>query len=632
MRRFLFAVLFLLCPVLAFANTDVSEAELDRLINDLEGVVEGVELDKTPYDNIPVSSTPCASAAIKKGLEDKAGELEVRLEEMQKEGKAGKEMESFVGRWIDNNMKSKEILTKVLDCSEIKNAPEDKVIRFSEVVFEFEMPDNGNDEDDEEKIIKINWKAQPKLLKQYLLMANKRHLPEKDPNPAVGEDESVEWSNTFPAWYGVMVVEAGSLDDFVGPDKNNTVSLYWIEQNIDKLLPHSDECTSGSAFADDDEMINMTLAEKTVCAEKDDDGECDDPNDYYVYDDRDYRWIMYVEILADVVLTVVTFGAGTAISMSAKAARAAKAAKNVAKLMRGLQQGERVKNYIKIVDDIADVKKALKNIDATKDVAAYEKQMERIKTLERRAEILKADKNVKQYAKAADAMADVRKYYKSVQALRRAPQTGNVAVKTLRGLKAIRAGFSGGRTISRASRIGRQGIRSGRVRDWLYHSSMKFVSKFGRMEAEAGLLYSTVKFMGDMYDATDVSTSEYTSGIDFKPLLLLGADDLKGQENVVNYGMWLMWTGNSTMPEDDDAAYLQAMGFASMFHADLMQMQREKKAYPCNVDIFVVRPIIRNPGGEDERIYYLVMNDKPWSTVSSKYRKNKKDIYEQIFK
>ena len=116
-----------------------------------------------------------------------------------------------------------------------------------------------------------------------------------------------------------------------------------------------------------------------------------------------------------------------------------------------------------------------------------------------------------------------------------------------------------------------------------------------------------------MYDWTDTQTGDFTNNIEFAPLLLLSADDLQGQENIVNHGMWLMWMGDSTFPSDDDAAYLQAMDFASKFHQDLTENQGDTNT-PCNVDIWVVRPIIRDPGTDHQSLYYLVMNDTPWTT------------------
>ena len=75
-----------------------------------------------------------------------------------------------------------------------------------------------------------------------------------------------------------------------------------------------------------------------------------------------------------------------------------------------------------------------------------------------------------------------------------------------------------------------------------------------------------------------------------------------------------MWAGNSTSPEDDDAAYLQSMDFAQKFYQDLIETQDEAGKYPCNVDIYVVRPVIRNPNTESQSLYWLIMNEEPWTT------------------
>ena len=81
----------------------------------------------------------------------------------------------------------------------------------------------------------------------------------------------------------------------------------------------------------------------------------------------------------------------------------------------------------------------------------------------------------------------------------------------------------------------------------------------------------------------------------------------------MNYGMWLMWAGDSMNPADDDAAYLQAMDFAAKFHEDLMEVQNDTNN-PCNVDIYVVRPVLRGIDTDNPELYYLIMNDVPWTT------------------
>ena len=76
-----------------------------------------------------------------------------------------------------------------------------------------------------------------------------------------------------------------------------------------------------------------------------------------------------------------------------------------------------------------------------------------------------------------------------------------------------------------------------------------------------------------------------------------------------------MWAGDSTNPADDDAAYLQSFDFADKFHEDLLRTMEEKKNHACNVDIYVVHPVVRNPDTDNPELYYLIMNDQPWSTA-----------------
>ena len=56
------------------------------------------------------------------------------------------------------------------------------------------------------------------------------------------------------------------------------------------------------------------------------------------------------------------------------------------------------------------------------------------------------------------------------------------------------------------------------------------------------------------------------------------------------------------------------MDFAEKFHADLIDTMDEQNNHACNVDVYVVRPVLRNPDMRPE-IYYLIMNDEPWTTT-----------------
>ena len=224
-----------------------------------------------------------------------------------------------------------------------------------------------------------------------------------------------------------------------------------------------------------------------------------------------------------------------------------------------------------------------------------------------------SDDNVKQYKQAMDTFTSLNQYRRNLRLLRPA-QRGNVIARLW---KYVKSATTGGKELKSGAKIARSSMQSGKVRDWLFQSTLSNLGALAKLEAGAGAIYGAIKLAGGMfYDITETSTGDFTNNIEFKPLCLLSADDLTGQENVINYGMWLMWAGDYINPADDDAAYLQAMDFADKFHYNLEKTQEEQDLYACNVDIYIVRPVIRNPGTENAELYYLIMNDQPWSTSS----------------
>ena len=581
-------------------------------------------------------STPCATGIFTNALSANAGAVSEHDDEQ------------VIQSWIYGVMSMPDVLQSVLACPEFQSLDETEHIKLQPIKYTFP----GGRE------IVINYETQPKILRQRVMLGSKRGVDDlNDPNPKIGalDDKSV-WINTDPAWYAIMVVQHGALDKFIGADKNNTISLKYIEDNIDTLYPHGAMCTSKSAIANDSDIINLATR-TTVDVEK-------DTNDYYVAGDKNLQWISYTEVAADVVITIVTFGGGAVVSGATKAARASRAMNGLRATMRALSDASKypkVIEYIKLeqklqrnTNAIARIKKyqklekELSKLDKVRDAAKYadkekeiseasktlrevynlpdvEKYADNIKDLEKESETLtkqmraatKADKNVEKYADASKAYSEIREYanayrnLKTTDNLRKTTKTGNIAT---RAWKAFRATGKGNKIIDRGSRIARSSMKSGRLREWLFNSTLRNIGTLGRLEAAGGLLYGIVNFAGDMYDWTETSTGDYTNNIEFKPLLLLSADDLEGQENVVNYGMWLLWSGDATSAADDDAAYLQSMDFADKFHYDLISTMEEKGNHACDVDIYVVRPIIRNPDN-DPQLYYLVMNDTPWTTA-----------------
>ena len=569
--------------------------------------------------------TPCATAAF-------ADALVANINAVSET-----DSEQTVQQWIYETFSQPDVLRKVLACPEFQTLADDDRIKLQPIKYTFPA---GRE-------IVINYDTQPRILKQRIDIASKRNVDSlNDPSPRIGAlgDNSV-WTNTDPAWYAIMVTRHGALDNFVGPDKNNTISLKYIEDNIDSIYPRS-SCTDKTAWADSSKPLH-----KAVKATVGVDG---DTNQYYVAGDASLQWVSYAEMALDVVITVVTFGGGTLITGITKAARASKALRGLNATIKTLSKSPKVVKYIKLeqrlykteqaiarikkyqrlekelarLDKVRDAKKyadktkeletvsrELRDIDKLTDASKYSKNLESLETetktiSKNMRDARKADKEVDKYADARKAYSEIQQYRRAYKNLKVA-KTGNVATRVLKFVKAAR---KGNKTINRGARIARSSMKSGRVRDWLFQSTMRNIGTLGRLEADTGVLYTALKFAGDMYDWTETSTGDYTNGIEFKPLGLLSADDIEGQENEINYGMWLLWSGDSVSPEDDDAAYLQAMDFAEKFHSDLIDTMDNDNNHACNVDIYVVRPVLRNPDNNPE-IYYLIMNDSPWTTV-----------------
>lgn len=512
--------------------------------------------------------------------------------------------EDIIEKWIYAAFTDKATLEKVLTCPEIASVAEDETITFEPVKYTFPL---GRE-------IVVNYETQPKILKQRISLANKRDLPPSDPSARVGElgDDAI-WTNTDPAWYAIMVVENGALREFAGSDKNNTISLKYIIDNIDSFYPNAftngGRCTSRSAWAEDYCAINKAV-HNTVDIEG-------DTNDYYVAGDINLEWVGYAEIALDVVITVLTMGGGTLITGAAKSARASRALKGMSTNMKILKKSPKVQDYIKHTTNITKLDDEIKALDKVKDADKIAEKRKELDKLNDAVKNLEKHDDVKNYQETTETFTKLNNYRRTLKGFKAIKQRGNVIARGVKVAKSVKAAMSGTKLINKGAKLGRASKLSARVNDWLFHSTMKHAARLGKMETIGGAIYGGLQFIGGLaYDFTETSTGDFTNDIEFKPLLLLSADDLEGdQADKINYGMWLMWAGDSTSPADDDAAYLQAMDFAAKFHEDLMEEQNNSNS-PCNVDIYVVKPIIKNPGSDNPELYYLIMNDEPWTTAN----------------
>ena len=625
---------FLLFPLTAFAAGDINTtAELLNVS--------------------PVVNSECATAEFNNALAENAYMV------------SENDDRDVIRDWIYDILQSPEALGAVLSCPEIIDADENDTIYMP---IKYTFP-NG-------RTIDINYETQVKVLDQRFALATKTELPSNTPNPEISSiDPNATWVNTDPAWYGIIVTQSGALSEFVGHDKNNTVSAKWIEENIDKLYPKNSDgwCSTktGIGAKVNNSMVHNVIHDHTANLD-------DDDNNYYIAGDRNLKWISVAEVVVDIALSIVSYGGYAAASGAAKGARATRTAAKLGKTMKTLTKIDKVQDYIKASAQMHKVMRNTENAEkftksfrniakleerlakaekGSKKYARIEKQLENARKLhldnakkfgranefktiddldkiddlrktnakeieeieKTMSEMAKTDKNVAEYVKQADALKDLIKYSNELKAFKKA-RTGNVITRTWQGAKNIRtsikAANTGAKTLDRAEKIARQATKSGRARDWLFHSTMRNVGRVARVGEDLAALSFVIGLIGAFYDWADTDTDEFTNGIEMKPFLLLSADSIEGQDNVVNYGMWLMWSGNSTNSADDDTAYLQAMDFAQKFYQDLTEVQDETGRHACNVDIYVVRPIIRNPGSDSQELYWLFMNDEPWSTAT----------------
>ena len=483
--------LFLLFPLTAFAAGGIEQTS--ELLN-----AQNQQLNTT-----------CVRNAFVNALQDNAHNISEDAPEAE------------VKQWIYDTFQSAETLGEVLACPEIVESDEMTTIRFMPIEYNFP---NGRQ-------IVVNYETQPKVLHQHFMLATKAELPTTDPNPEVSPyDEKATWTNTDPAWYAIMVVQAGSLRNFVGPDKNNTVSMDYINKNIRNLYPQDKAgmCSTRSGIHARlrNSMVHKVMREHTAKHD-------DDNNNYYIAGNINLHWISFAEIALDIALTVVSWGSYAAASWGVKMARATKIIGKIGKNMKALVKIESVQKYIraslkvakytKEIDNMNDMAKYIRNVDrlekalakATKGSKQYEtlfKELEaarrlkadnmwklgkagegidKVEDIERltkmatenskliaetekeMSQMVKTDKNVAEYTKQFNELKKVNKYVKELKTYKKA-RTGNMVSRAWQGLKNVGKTYknvhNGGKTLDKAAKVARQGAKSGRARDWLFHS------------------------------------------------------------------------------------------------------------------------------------------------------------------
>jgi Fe2+ or Zn2+ uptake regulation protein len=113
---------------------------------------------------------------------------------------------------------------------------------------------------------------------------------------------------------------------------------------------------------------------------------------------------------------------------------------------------------MKRIDDLPNIRKQ----ERTKEIEQLKETMEQMK---------KDDPNVKKYAEQADVFDEVYEYGKKLKGLR--PQTGNVLTRGVKLVKGIHAARNGNKILAKGAKAARASKLSSRVKDWLFHSTLK---------------------------------------------------------------------------------------------------------------------------------------------------------------
>ena len=298
------------------------------------------------------NSTPCATKIFTKALNDTVPSLTDT-----KNNAAPQDADSNqIDMWIHSAFAHPDVLQAVLQCPELARLDDDDTIVFEPVSYTFP---NG-------RTITVNYETQKKVMQQRLLLATKPALTDAGIAPDIAADtrNGIIWINVDPAWYAILVAEHGSLDEYVGPDKKNILALDYIEKNISKFYPKDHagvfraDCTSRSAIAGDTDMINRAATitvggppphadTKDMTKEEKKQAKIAKNNDYYVMGETNLQWIAALELVGDVVLTIVTGGVYLEAKSTLMGARAVRAVAKSSKLIEALAKSPKVAKWIK---------------------------------------------------------------------------------------------------------------------------------------------------------------------------------------------------------------------------------------------------------------------------------------------
>ena len=401
-----------------------------------------------------------------------------------------------------------------------------------------------------------------------------------------------EMESVLP-WYGILVVQKGSLDNYANADIP-VISTEYMKQNKNKFFPANSNklmgmaraCTHGNHMAHDKDVINRATHQTM--------GEQDSfwkGNDFYVYDGEDVYW-GWASLAGEVALALVTLGisaeaqaAGAAVTGASKAVASARVTRNADKLKKAATAAKAAKKGTS-----AAAKKS--RTDAIKALA---EAGVKVKDGTRASELTKIGTSLEKIV----ANGTLTPWKTALGQPWKMVKPGITTLNPKNAAKVYGHGVTWGQ------RIKRGGIQA-------------TVAAAGAGTATA-TSNGTPAFLIELAKAFGYSSATYRlpDNIKFNAFGLLSGDDLvetdedgniiKDRRNEVSHGAWLQFLENGESAEN--AALNEALRFAEEFTEDV---QRANDSDPLcrGLDIYVVQPAISNPekmNGKRE-VYYIIQN------------------------
>jgi len=405
---------------------------------------------------------------------------------------------------------------------------------------------------------------------------------EKDETQPIQTIEGVDY---LLPWYGILVVKKGSLDDVYKSDKPFISPSYMKEHkntyfpaNSDKVLGITKGCTHGNHTANDDDVIN-----RATHITMDEEDSFWKGNDYYVYDGEDVYWGT-AQLVGDIALALITFGVSAEVQAGLTGAKTAQSIAAVGKAVKSV-------NVVKNTKKVQDAARAASAITRTSSAA---EKAEAIKKLNDAGIQVTNKVGYLQLNKIGQILNSARQNTGWVSALIRGNKWRLLKNGATRLAPKAKNMFSSGAAIGKTLAAG--ALAAGGIA----------VANSYSDDGQGGIFVSILKAFGYSTASMPITQDPKYKNIEFNSFGLLSADNIEDHENDISHGTWLQFDATGEINFGD--AENEAAAFAEAFAEDVQKINAETPL--CDIDIFVIRPVIGDPLNKGKKdIYYLLYTD-----------------------